>query len=1799
MALNFNTNPYYDDFDENKNFHRILFRPGRAVQARELTQSQTILQNQIDRFGKHIFKEGSKVTGGETFEDQVISVKLQPTFGATTIDVSGYDGYYALANTSNVVYKIKKTAVATDTDPNTLFLTFIKGTSKLSANVANGIVANSETLRIYSTSDLSTANLVGNVITSATETSYTGRVFSITEGVFFTNGSFVKNDAQTVIVSKYSDNANVTIGFDVTESIVASSSDSSLLDPAVGASNYIAPGADRYKIELTLSVKEISADESIPSLTSAKYIEIARYREGTLVRNTKTSTYSYLADTLAQRTYDESGHYKVEGLDPKVRNIFADANSNFILEVSPGKAYVRGYDIETLGKSLLTVKKARDTESVSGYDVPAYYGNYFYVTSANGAVMNFSTAEKLELHYANTSYSGSTKIAEAYPKNLEYVSGNGSSAVYKLQLFNIVKTSSSPIDLTRSIIAGNSTIFTANCNIHDDSVITRVTTGTNTNGSTTVRVSSATGITVGMEVIATNVPAKSYVTAIDGNDITISAAATGDNTLQPYTFRSAYLTDTNYDSSVFEASYDVIKQFSEVNYYTKRVFKSVSFTGGIASVQTNDGTERFANVSGTNLQKHYAICIRTGGTGSFPTYTWVNLSGGTYISVPTPTVGAPATLNINLGDGTFNGTADILTTIDITAGARRTKTLVEGAKKYFNVLDSANTFSLGYADVTSVSGIYIASGAGSATTSNVNVVGSFDIDLGQRDSFYDHATIKLKTGASVNTGNTMVVYNRYDHSGTGFFDTTSYPSYNTIPTFTKTNGTVIDLRDSIDFRPIRTSNTTSNLYSNVSMSFNSQQIVDSLIGSVDTNLEYYLPRNDKVILRKNGDFKVLEGVSALTNPPIPNDEVDSMTLYTLKIDPYTYGASNVKIKIENNRRYTMKDIGAIDNRLTKVEYYTALNLLEKDIVSTTYYDDQNNQLFNNGFIVDSFRGHSTGDVFNPDYKCSIDYDNEILRPRFESNGTPLLISSSGLSTTGNLITLSYTSVPYITQNVASETVNVNPFNTIGFIGYVKLEKDVANWVDFSTRPDVVINNNNSLDNFVYSNNFSGSKWNDWAVLGFAEDTNIVYTYYSTSGQSVQRTNDARIRQADSAIFEDKLLVYNRSNVINFEIFGMRPNTELAAYLDTVQISGYLRNYNVTSSSYTTEALKTDSNGYAKGQLIVPNDEYYKFTVGKNHLLFSDSRFDPRKSSTISETFFYSANPPVVKPPEPIRKNVDNGYIGGGDGGYTTPSTPVSEPVDVGPIYKDFNTPTHLVNENLAYDTVNSSSGTRLGGSTDWQSAVADCPGTDWSPGQTATFSNVDAAVAKVEELYSTVEGRGAGQYDFDGFNYWVTVATTIYADGGSADSLNWLSAAFSNASTCEKGDPLAQTFFVNRYTNPNGIFVSSIDLYFATKDNSGIPVTLELRPTVNGYPDSERVIPKSQVTLNPSSINIPTNLNVPVPTTFTFDAPIYLEPGEYSFVVMANSDEYTVYIGTVGQQRLDGIGPIVSQPYIGSFFKSQNASTWSPEQNSDICFVLRQCRFAVDTTQTAVLTPKALGYDQTYDVAKVSVPYQSIAPAANISFELATKNNGAAVLSDYIGIIPNANIILDQRKLINAATDANVKIKMSTTNSDVSPYLDVSRSSYIVVKNLLEGPSATAVTTYPETLASGGGALSKYIMRKVTLNDGFDATSLRVYLQENLPQGSSMQVYYRVQSATDSSKLEDKPWTLMTLNGVSSTNQNATEYYDYEYKADGITYTSGSVTYRNFRTFAIKIVFYSSNPANAPTAKNLRVIALS
>ena len=67
----FNISPYYDDFDEAKKFLRVLFRPSYSVQARELTQLQSILNNQIGRMGDHLFENGDVVKGAGISESKV------------------------------------------------------------------------------------------------------------------------------------------------------------------------------------------------------------------------------------------------------------------------------------------------------------------------------------------------------------------------------------------------------------------------------------------------------------------------------------------------------------------------------------------------------------------------------------------------------------------------------------------------------------------------------------------------------------------------------------------------------------------------------------------------------------------------------------------------------------------------------------------------------------------------------------------------------------------------------------------------------------------------------------------------------------------------------------------------------------------------------------------------------------------------------------------------------------------------------------------------------------------------------------------------------------------------------------------------------------------------------------------------------------------------------------------------------------------------------------------------------------------------------------------------------------------------------------------------------------------------------------------------------------------------------------------------------------------------------------------------------------------------------------------------
>ena len=214
---NLNVSPYYDDFTEDKNFHRVLFRPGFSVQARELTQLQSIMQNQVERFGRHMFKEGTVVIPGATgFTKEYYAVKLQSSISGSDISeqIQSYVGKRITGRTSGVVAEVVQAVPATTTDPITLYVKYVtSGTDNVTTVFANGenIHANGVVGSFGSGIDSATLQ--------TTDATATGSSANIEEGVYFVRGHFVKVAQQRLILDKYTDRPSYRVGLNVTETL--------------------------------------------------------------------------------------------------------------------------------------------------------------------------------------------------------------------------------------------------------------------------------------------------------------------------------------------------------------------------------------------------------------------------------------------------------------------------------------------------------------------------------------------------------------------------------------------------------------------------------------------------------------------------------------------------------------------------------------------------------------------------------------------------------------------------------------------------------------------------------------------------------------------------------------------------------------------------------------------------------------------------------------------------------------------------------------------------------------------------------------------------------------------------------------------------------------------------------------------------------------------------------------------------------------------------------------------------------------------------------------------------------------------------------------------------------------------------------------------------------------------------------------------------------------------------------------------------------------------------------------------
>jgi hypothetical protein len=419
MSLNFSNSPYWDDFNTNKNFYRVLFKPGYAVQARELTQLQTIAQSQVTKLGDHIFKNHSVVSGAKcTVNINVNYIKLND-LDPNGFEIIAKDFLNAIINSSDgsVVAKVLNTSekqidnLGNLLEPPTLIVSYMSGDNFTSGSSI--VVSGSEL----------TATVIseGSIYQPAVGPS---SIASITDGVFYINGIFASIQQQTVNINEYSNTPSARIGISIVESIVNSSDDPTLLDPALGSSNFQAPGADRYAINLVLTTKPLTLDQD------SNFIELIRIENGVLAKNVVDTQYSVIDDYFAKRSFDTNGDYVSNKfkLTPKANPDTANADSTFIVTVGKGKAYIRGYSVENTGDYNLVVNRARDTASVANKSIYLNYGNHVYCNNVTG-FFDFKSYTSVDIHctpVANTNNTtsqtySSTIAATAKVRGMQFV----------------------------------------------------------------------------------------------------------------------------------------------------------------------------------------------------------------------------------------------------------------------------------------------------------------------------------------------------------------------------------------------------------------------------------------------------------------------------------------------------------------------------------------------------------------------------------------------------------------------------------------------------------------------------------------------------------------------------------------------------------------------------------------------------------------------------------------------------------------------------------------------------------------------------------------------------------------------------------------------------------------------------------------------------------------------------------------------------------------------------------------------------------------------------------------------------------------------------------------------------------------------------------------------------------------------------------------------------------------------------------------------------------------------------------
>jgi len=654
---------------------------------------------------------------------------------------------------------------------------------------------------------------------------------------------------------------------------------------------------------------------------------------------------------------------------------------------------------------------------------------------------------------------------------------------------------------------------------------------------------------------------------------------------------------------------------------------SINLTSSLASAAVNnDGTmSLYIHASG--------IPGYTTGIVAIALYARTSVEDGNAARAKTLYTG-----NTNLSSVVVNATGNLVSTANSSVGAHIGINSINTT--------SSRIVSLGIADVTELKKVYAVTHANTIATNAsavVDVTNNYTLDNGQRSWCYDHASIVLKPGAvhyTVNCEQLLVIADVFSHaalgSGLGYFTPESYTGYDLedIPVFTDVkSGENFRLSSYVDFRPVRSpnfasANTATNPYTNAAAYSFPTTVLPHPLAAYQADYEYYLSRIDKVVLTKEKVFKIISGVPG-DNPQAPNDDPNGITLYVLSFPAYTAFPELVHVRPFEYKRYTMKDIRTLEKRIEGLEYYAALSTMDLQALNKPELDEYDTERFKNGIVTDNFSNDAVVNFRNIDTAVSLDHEKQELRPRavvkfYDLDPDPSATSQVvrfGPAGSG-LYSLPYTSLPFLTQGLASKSININPFNVFSWFGSVSLFPSTDTWIDHITLPTLVTNMFNEHDGIRDGETIETS-YNYWektvtgqtvdssgfsTTQGVTGDRNTLIPeeqWAANQGRAVQvngriivTTDTATTTKSTETIFTHKkvstvetdlgervvdqsVASFMRGIDIDISAAGLLPSAKLRALFDGIDVTSYIERANKITIALTA----ADSSGFEVGDNI--------------------------------------------------------------------------------------------------------------------------------------------------------------------------------------------------------------------------------------------------------------------------------------------------------------------------------------------------------------------------------------------------------------------------------------------------------------------------------------------------------------------------------------------------------------------------------------------------------------------------------------